>query len=70
MEHILFIVLCCVLGAVLLVLLTGVSTFVKGGEFNRKYGNLLMNIRVGTQFVAVVLLGIILLLHWYNHRSP
>ena len=42
--------------AVLAVLLIGVAAMFKGGEFNKKYGNKLMQLRVGLQFVAVILL--------------
>ena len=48
---------------VLGVLLTGVVVFVRGGETNRRWGNRLMNLRVATQAVAVLLLGAIALLH-------
>lgn len=43
---------------VLLVLLAGLGTFLKGGAFNRKYSNKIMRVRVLAQLVAV---GIILL---------
>jgi hypothetical protein len=41
---------------------------VRGGETNRRYGNFMMNLRVGTQAVAVLILGAIFLLHWL--RAP
>lgn len=41
---------------VLAVLATGIGSFVVGGEFNRKYANKLMRLRVATQATAVVLL--------------
>jgi hypothetical protein len=62
MTHFLTILLGCVLVAVLAVLITGVSVFVKGGETNKKWGNRLMNLRVATQAVAVLILGLILYL--------
>lgn len=43
---------------VLGVLLTGIGTFGKGGDFNRKYANKIMRYRIYAQFVAVVLLMI------------
>lgn len=46
---------------VLFILLAGVATFTKGGEFNRKHGNRLMRYRIYAQFLAVVL---ILLFVW------
>ncbi|WP_417518331.1 twin transmembrane helix small protein [Minwuia sp.] len=40
------------------VLMTGIVSMVKGGEFNRKYGNKLMRLRVLTQAIAIGLLGL------------
>ena len=48
--------------AVLGVLVAGVLVFARGGEINQRYANRLMNLRVGTQAVAVLILGVILLL--------
>ncbi len=42
--------------AVVGVLLVGVFAMARGGEFNRKYGNKLMQARVALQAVAVALL--------------
>ncbi len=44
------------LAAVLLVLATGLVAMFRGGEFNRKYGNKLMRLRVGLQALAVLLM--------------
>jgi len=44
--------------AVLVVLMVGLGAFTKGGEFNRKYSNKLMRMRIIAQAVAV---GLILL---------
>jgi nitrogen fixation-related uncharacterized protein len=44
------------LAAVILVLLAGLFSMARGGEFNRKYGNKLMRARVGLQAAAIVLL--------------
>ncbi len=41
---------------VLLILLTGIGGFAKGGEFNRRHANRLMRWRIYAQFVAVGLL--------------
>ena len=38
------------------ILLLGVGSFGKGGEFNRKYANKIMRYRIGAQFVAVLLI--------------
>ena len=48
-----------VLGAVVLVaivLLIGVGGFARGGEFNRKYANKIMRLRLLLQFIAVLLI--------------
>ena len=41
---------------VALILIIGVAGFGKGGAFNKKYGNKLMQWRIGAQFVAVLLI--------------
>jgi len=46
------------LAAVVIVLLTGVAGMARGGDFNRRYGNKLMRLRVVLQGVAVVLIVI------------
>lgn len=38
------------------IMLFGVGTFGKGGEFNRKNANKIMRYRIGAQFVAVCLI--------------
>jgi hypothetical protein len=50
---------------VLAVLITGVVAMARGGEFNQKYGNRLMQLRVATQFIAVILIA----LFFYVSRS-
>jgi len=42
--------------AVLVILMMGIGTFGKGGEFNRKHSNKLMRWRIGAQFVAVLVI--------------
>jgi len=44
----------CIL--VLIVLMAGIFSFAKGGEFNRKYANKIMRLRIVTQAIAVVLI--------------
>lgn len=44
--------------ATALVLLFGVLTFARGGDFNRRYGNKLMRLRIAMQALAVVLIMI------------
>lgn len=41
---------------VLVILLTGIGGFAKGGEFNRRHANRLMRWRIYAQFAAVILL--------------
>lgn len=38
------------------ILLFGILTFGKGGEFNRKHANKIMRWRIGAQFIAVALI--------------
>ena len=48
--------------ATLAVLIAGVLTMVRGGEFNKKYGNKLMIARVVLQALAIALVGLLFLL--------
>ncbi len=43
-------------------LFVGIASFARGGEFNRKHGNLLMRLRVGFQFAALILLALLFIL--------
>ena len=61
METILIILLAVSLLAVLGVLITGLVAFVKGGEFHRKHGNRLMQLRVTTQAIAVFIVLLLVL---------
>ncbi|MGR1583455.1 twin transmembrane helix small protein [Thalassobius sp. S69A] len=47
--------------AVVVILMTGIGGFAKGGDFNRKHANKIMRMRIVAQFIAVVL---ILLFVW------
>ena len=40
------------------ILLTGVISMARGGEFNEKYGNKLMRMRIISQLTALVLIAI------------
>lgn len=42
--------------AVVIILATGIGGMLKGGEFNRRYANKLMQMRVAAQAVAVLLI--------------
>ena len=44
------------MGATVVVLIVGVIAMLKGGEFNKKYGNKLMRARIAFQLAAVLLL--------------
>lgn len=57
----LFIVISIALLGVVAILLFGIGSFAKGGEFSRKYSNKAMQWRIAAQFIAVML---ILLFVW------
>ena len=59
----LFIIAAIACFAVLIVLMIGVGGFARGGDFNRKYANKLMLLRIAAQFVAVIL---ILVFVWFG----
>ena len=42
--------------AILAVLGTGLYAMFKGGDFNRKYSNKLMRLRITLQFIAIVII--------------
>jgi hypothetical protein len=44
--------------AVLAILLVGVGGFARGGDFNKKYANKIMRLRLLAQFIAVILIVI------------
>jgi len=48
------------------ILMFGVGTFGKGGDFNRKYANKIMRWRIGAQFVAVLLILLYVFLRGVN----
>ena len=56
MESALTTLLIIALGATLAVLLTGVLSMMRGGEFNKRWGNKLMRARVAMQALAIALL--------------
>ena len=62
MSTVLFVLFLVAVVAVVLVLTTGIGGFVKGGKFNKNYGNKLMQARVILQFGAIMLLLIFALL--------
>ena len=52
----LFILVVLSMAAVAVILIIGIGGFGRGGEFNRKYGNKLMQLRIAAQFVAVLII--------------
>lgn len=62
----LFIVVAIACLGVAAILLLGIGSFGKGGEFNRKNANRIMRWRIGAQFVAVLL---ILLFVWIRREG-
>jgi hypothetical protein len=52
----LFIVAALACLVVLGILLVGIGGFARGGEFNRKYANKIMRLRILGQLVAVILI--------------
>ena len=55
MNGVILVLLAITLAVVVIVLLTGVVGMARGGDFNAKYGNKLMRVRVVLQGLAVVL---------------
>lgn len=51
---------------VLGILIFGLMTFMRGGDFNRKHANRIMRYRIAAQFVAVLL---ILLFVWLSRQG-
>lgn len=66
MVTLLSVLLGVALFAVLAVLITGVVVFARGGAANNRWSNRLMNMRVATQAVAVLILGLIFLLRHFS----
>ena len=56
----LIILLFVAMGLTLLVLFAGLFSMVRGGEFNRKYSNKLMRLRVLFQAIAIAIFAIVL----------
>jgi len=60
----LFIVAAIAALVVLAILMFGVASFARGGDFNRRNANRIMRWRLGAQFVAVIL---IVAFAWIRH---
>jgi len=52
----LFLLVIISMAVVAIILLIGIGGFGRGGEFNKKYANKLMRMRIMAQFVAVLLI--------------
>lgn len=55
MNSVILTLLAVTLGAVVIVLLTGIIGMARGGDFNAKYGTKLMRVRVVLQGLAIIL---------------
>ncbi len=62
----LFILVAIACLAVVAVLMVGVGGFARGGEFNRKYANKIMRLRLLAQFVAVILIVVFV---WFSRHG-
>ncbi|MCY3877835.1 MAG: twin transmembrane helix small protein [Rhodobacteraceae bacterium] len=58
----LFIVAAVAALAVLIILAIGIGGYAKGGEFNRRYANKIMRLRILAQAVAVMLILLFVLM--------
>lgn len=56
MKDPLFVLVVVACLSVVAVLMVGVGGFAKGGDFNRKYANKIMRLRLLLQFVAILLI--------------
>jgi hypothetical protein len=63
MQNIVTILLIATMAATLGVLIVGIVSMAKGGEFNARYGNKLMRLRILMQGIAVALFVILMILH-------
>ena len=52
----LFYVVIIAMATVAIIMLIGIGGFGKGGDFNRKYANKIMRLRIIAQFIAVLLI--------------
>lgn len=51
-----------VMAAVVIILMIGIGGFAKGGAFNKKYSNKMMRLRLLAQFIAVILIVVLVYL--------
>ena len=62
----LFIIVAIATLAVLVILAVGIGGFARGGEFNKKYANKIMRLRIAAQAFAVVLILLFIFLRGGN----
>ena len=62
MNGTVFTLLIIALALVVGILFLGLFSMARGGEFNRKYGNMFMRFRVAAQLVAIVLVLVLVFL--------
>lgn len=62
----LYILVLIAMGAVVLILAIGIGGYAKGGKFNQKYGNKMMQLRIVAQAIAIAL---ILLFIWLRSKG-
>lgn len=58
MSRFFFILMVIAMVLVLLSLIVGMGAMIKGGEFNKKYGNKMMRLRVTLQGIALALFAL------------
>lgn len=58
MSHVFSVLMIIAMVAVLISLIAGIAGMAKGGDFNKKYGNKLMRIRIGLQGLALLLFAL------------
>lgn len=65
LEDPLFLVAAAAVLVVLVILMIGLGSFARGGEFNRRNANRLMRYRIIAQAVAIVLVLVFVLVRYY-----
>ncbi len=55
-DDLLFKAIVVMMAAVVIILVIGIGGFARGGAFNKKYGNKMMQLRIAAQAVAIVLI--------------
>ncbi len=57
-------------GLVAVVLLVGLYSLYRGGDFARSYSNKIMRLRIAAQFIAIVVIMIVLYFWSHNSSAP